>query len=141
MSTPSSGKVFRRETIIAMLQAALQSGEYRFARQVALAWLAAFPGDLEVTLLQGQTMIAEGRQAQVIAALDLVCRKDPFASAAYRVMARAAQGLDAHRYASALSSLYVLEGVLPEYARLEAWAAPLRQALVAFDRSDLAEAE
>lgn len=89
MSMFQPGNVLRRETLIAMLRAALLTGELRFARQAALSWLAAFPGDLEVSLLQAQAMLAEGRSAQTISALEMICRKDPFFVDAYRALARA----------------------------------------------------
>ena len=141
MSMFQPGNVLRRETLIAMLRAALLTGELRFARQAALSWLAAFPGDLEVSLLQAQAMLAEGRSAQTISALEMICRKDPFFVDAYRALARACQESDPARCAAALTSLYVLDGWVPEHARLEPWGLPLRQAYLAFQAGEYAEAE
>src|SRR5512142_1789344 len=129
MSIYQPGKVMRREKLVEILRAALNSGELRFARQAALTWLAAFPGDLEVSLLQTQVLLAESFAAQagarvpgapgtkepgtkepgtkvpqqLMAALELACRKDPFSAQAYRVLAQASQGNDAARYAFALT--------------------------------------
>lgn len=144
MSAQPSGKALQRETLITMLHAALESGENRFARQAALAWLAAFPGDLEVTLLQAQAMAAEGKPAdgtygRVIPALESLIRKDPFAIDAYRLLARVTFNADAARNALAFSSLYALGGlgpVVPDPARLTAWGEPLRQALAAYASQD-----
>src|SRR5512142_66777 len=136
MSIYQPGKVMRREKLVEILRAALNSGELRFARQAALTWLAAFPGDLEVSLLQTQVLLAESFAAQagarvpgapgtkvpgtkvpgtkvpgtkvpgqLMAALELACRKDPFSAQAYRVLALASQGNDAARYAFALTAL------------------------------------
>jgi hypothetical protein len=131
--------IYARKTIVTMLQAALESGDYRFARQAAIAWLAAFPGDLEVTLLQAQAAIAEGKPAQVIPALDLVCRKDPFFLEAYRTLAWASRELDAVRYLQAKTAAYVLGDYIPEGIVLEPWGKPLREARALFDRQEYAQ--
>jgi hypothetical protein len=140
-STPQyRASVMQRETIVKMLRAALESGEYRFARQAALSWLAAFPGDLEITLLQAQAVIAEGKPALVIPALDLVCRKDPFYLDAYRVLAWASRELDPTRSLRAKTAAYVLGDRIPDSARLEEWGKPLKEAYVSFEAQKYVEA-
>ncbi len=141
MSMFRPGNVLRRETLIAMLRAALLAGELRFARQAVLGWLAAFPGDLEVTLLQAQVLIAEGRPGQATSSLEALCRKDPFYGEAYRALAQACHESDPARSAFALTGLYVLDGQVPTHARLEPWGAPLRQARLALDAGDHADAQ
>ncbi|RPJ50750.1 MAG: hypothetical protein EHM21_04300, partial [Chloroflexi bacterium] len=135
------GKVVRRDVLVAMLRAALLSGDLRFARQAALGWLAAFPGDIEVTLLQAQVIIAAGRPAQAISALETTCQKDPFSVDAYRVLARACQFDRPARYAYALTNLFILDGRVPGQARLEPWGMPLRQAYLALEAGEQLEAE
>jgi hypothetical protein len=141
MSAYQPGNVLRRETLVTMLRAALISGDLRFARQAALSWLAAFPGDIEVTLLQAQAIIAEGRAGQTISALEMVCRKDPFSAHAYRVLAQACQGTHLARYSFAMTSLFVLDGRVPDQARLEPWGMSLRQAYLALESREYDEAE
>lgn len=134
------GKVFRRAAIVEMLQAALGSGDYRFARQAALAWLAAFPGDLEVMLFQAQAVIAEGRPAQVIQALELITRKDPFYLEAYRALAWASRNIDEARFLGARTAAYVLGERIPEGTELEDWGKPLRVALGLYEAKQYAQA-
>lgn len=129
MSALQAGKVLQRDALISMIRAALQSGDYRFARQAALAWLAAFPGDLEVTLFHAQAVLGDGKPAQVVSMLDQVWKKDPFYRQAYRLLAQVGQQVDPERAAFAASSIYVLDGVNPARTTLQPWAEPLRQVL------------
>lgn len=134
-------RAIRRETILAMMKAALQSADYHFARQCALTWLAAFPGDIEISLLQAQAIIADGKPGQAIPALEEISGKDPFEAEAYRAMAQATRMSDHARYSFAVSSLYVLDGLMPNRARLEDWAIPMRQAYSAYNDKHYEQAE
>ena len=141
MNATPPGKVLRREMIVAMLRAALQCGEVRFARQASLSWLAAFPGDLEIALLQAQAIAAEGRPGQVIPALEWICRKDPFYPQAYRLLGQVCQNQYPIRYSAAMTSLFVLNGVVPDRVRLDAWGDPLRKAVLAQENRQYREAD
>lgn len=134
-------RVLRRETMLSMLKAALQNGDYRFARQCALTWLAAFPGDIEIALLQAQAIIKDGKPGQVVPALEQIYIKNPFEAEAYRAMAQATQLSDPERYSFARSCLYVLDGVMPELVRLEDWAVPMRQSYSAYAAGHFDQAE
>ena len=52
-----------RDAFIQLLNIALQAGEHRFARRLALDWLSEYPGDLLVALLQVQAFTAGGGTA------------------------------------------------------------------------------
>ncbi len=133
-------KVFNRDLILKMLQAALESGDYRFARQTAISWLAAFPGDLEITVLQAKAVVSEGRPAQVIPALDLVCRKDPLFLEAHRILAWAVREIDEKSCLRAKTIAYVLGDRIPGGTVLEVWGKPLKEAwtLIQAQEYDLA---
>lgn len=124
--------IYKRETIVAMLNAALESSEYRFARRASLAWLSAFPGDMEVTLLQARAALAEGEPAQVLSALDRVCRKDPLFRSAHQLMAWASRDVDERRAVMARTAAYVLGASLPAGIQVEAWGEPLRSAYLSY---------
>jgi tetratricopeptide (TPR) repeat protein len=133
--------IFRRETIIRVLRAALESGEYRYARQAALTWLAAFPGDLEVTLLQAQAVLAEDRVQLALPSLELLCRKDPFYLDAYHTLIRIYQKTDSERCVQASSAAYVIEGVAAQGCQLAPWGEPLRAAYQALAARQFIEAD
>ncbi len=140
MTTSTWNKVLRREVLIPILRAAIESGEYRFARQTALSWLAAFPGDLEVTLLQAQAVMPGGRVAGVIPAVELVCRKDPFYLDAYRVLADAA-AIQANpaRHSFAITAMSAL-GV-EVTCKFDPWGEPMRRAFTAVGRGAWTDAD
>lgn len=124
------GKTIDRQTLCQVLQAALACSEQRFARQTALAWLAAFPGDLEVTLLQARAMLAEGRPGLVVSALETVLKKDPECLAAYDLLAFATRTADPARYRQAMTCQYVLgaSSKLGKNSVLLPWGEMLRAA-------------
>lgn len=68
---------FQRHQFLALLNTARQLGYLRFARQAALAWLGAFPGDLPVSLIYAQTLLQEGQTNQALLLLEKLCQTDP----------------------------------------------------------------
>ncbi|HEY9077256.1 MAG TPA: hypothetical protein VIO61_12045 [Anaerolineaceae bacterium] len=66
-----------RRTLLAILESALDSGLYRFARQTALAWLGVYPGDIQVNLYLAKAMIAEGKVSQAVPILEKIVKQDP----------------------------------------------------------------
>ncbi len=140
MNTKTGRMILDRETLCSMLRAALSSGEYRFARQTALAWLAAFPGDLEVSLLQARSMLAAGQTELALKSLDDLVRKDPEYRAAYELMALTSRDLHPSRARLSLTSLYALGGRTPAQADLLPWGGTLRAALQMLTEKNWAEA-
>jgi hypothetical protein len=71
-----------RSQVMSLLHAALAQGEARFARQVALAWLTAFPGDLPMSLLHAQALMqgdlpVQAASKQAASLLERICNADP----------------------------------------------------------------
>lgn len=77
MSTIRDGDVFHRGRLLQILQAGVWTESYRFARQTALAWLAAFPGDLGVLRWMAAILAAEGKTTQAVKTLDKLLLADP----------------------------------------------------------------
>lgn len=125
-------RTVRRDKLTAMLFAALESGEYRFARQAALAWLAAFQGDIEVALLHAQAMAADGKVRQGAAALHTIIQKDPICVDAYRQLAVASKATDPGLFQLASTGLFVLGYSLDDGA-VAGWGEPMRQAMLAYE--------
>jgi hypothetical protein len=89
-----------RSLAVNLIRTALAVGEARFARQAALAWLAAYPGDLPVGLLHTEALLQELRHASLtsrplnaydrpIAILQTICQADPEYREAQETLARA----------------------------------------------------
>ncbi len=129
-----------REGVIRLLRAAIESNENRFLRQVALAWLTAFPGDMEVALLQAQALIAEGRSEQAIPILERLHGKDPLDLGFTLALARACYGIDEARHKRAQTVNFVLGDSTTPRVSLEDWGIPLRAAWQALAVRHYAEA-
>ena len=129
-----------REGLVRLLRAAIESNEYRFAQRAALAWLAAFPGDIEVALLQARALMAEGRTGQAIPILEQLHCKDPLSLEISRVLVQACLGIDQSRYKRALTINFVLDTPEVSQASLEEWGIPLRAAWHALAKRQFSEA-
>ncbi|HPH97686.1 MAG TPA: C25 family cysteine peptidase [Anaerolineaceae bacterium] len=66
-----------RPRLLSLLNAALGVQEYRFVRQVALTWLAIYPGDLMVQFLLAQSFIGDQKSSQARPILEKLCQVDP----------------------------------------------------------------
>ena len=66
-----------REHMLKLLKNGLDVKSFRFARQASLAWLAAYPGDLEVNLYYAVALLNEGRSSQAAQILEIILKNDP----------------------------------------------------------------
>ncbi|NPV86070.1 MAG: tetratricopeptide repeat protein [Anaerolineae bacterium] len=131
--------VISRHRFMLVLNAALESQSFRFARQIAQNWLVSFPGDLQVSFLLAKALLAEGNKSQAVEILARISQLEPeFAEVqealAYDADRGSGQALEAAGCAYALGkSLYAIT--------LPAWATLLRQAYSLFNEGKLDEAE
>lgn len=128
------GKRFNRAEFLELLEGSLASRSLRFGRQAALAWLAIYPGDLDVHLLQAKLTAAEGKTAQAIPMLDRILRFNPEHADAYRVLADNTFGTDNARYENAVTSLVALREGKPAGSGVLPWGPLVRQAHQELDR-------
>lgn len=75
--TPQKVQMMDREHLLRLLKNGLEVKSFRFARQAALVWLSAFPGDLEVNLYYVIALLNEGRTQQAGQVLDKILNSDP----------------------------------------------------------------
>ena len=79
-TAPSSTRPVPRELLVTLLDAALRTGELRYARRLCTAWLAIYPGDLEVNLIQARAYYKEKTtelQLNALPILEDICKLDP----------------------------------------------------------------
>jgi hypothetical protein len=62
-----SGKIISRHQFLLILQAAIDSQSYRFARQAALTWLAIYPGDMGASLMLARALAGDEKKSQAVA--------------------------------------------------------------------------
>jgi len=137
----SSSKKITREQFVRMLEATLECKSFRFGRQAALAWLAIYPGDLQVNYLQAKLLMAEGKVNQAISILDRLVRLDPEYPEVYRTIAQNTYGVDVPRYELAVTSLVALKEGRPAGPAVKEWGTALRESRHLLDRGLVDEAE
>lgn len=130
-----------REKLLLLVNTAFESGNYRFLRQSALAWLTSYPGDLEVNLFLARSLMAEGRTPQCIPMLEKLCRLDPEYEAAYAALAEANQQGTNVAKVTALAGLHVVSKKGLPVMNLPEWAEVLRAGRAALADGQLDEAE
>lgn len=72
-----SSQIVNRQRLLFLLNAGMDTKAYRFTRQAALAWLASFPGDLEVNLAYARALMKEGRYAHASPVIQKILHADP----------------------------------------------------------------
>jgi tetratricopeptide (TPR) repeat protein len=137
----SSGNLLSRQSFVLILQAALDSQSFRFARQAALSWLAVYPGDLGISYLLARALIGERKESQAVPILEKITRYDPeFADAWYDLALGSTAGLSTLP-AAAAASAYALGKTVPLTTNLPEWALSLKKAREALNLGLLDEAE
>ena len=145
-----------RSSYLLVVQAALQVGQVRFAREAVLEWLGQTPGDLQASLLYAQALLAEkpgaapqaeqraaARSAALIVLRGL-CLTDPeyleaaetwlWAEAGLQKASEALPENAAQQSALLRANVYALTGKTNGNETLSGWGAPVwmaRQALFA----------
>ena len=139
-NAPVSNKRFLRPQFIQLLDAALAARSFRFGRQAALAWLAIFPGDLQVNLIQAKLLLGEGKTGQALPMLDKLLRLDPESAETYRVIAQNTYGTDSERYDLAVTSLVALKEGRPAGPAVKDWGPLVRETRHLYERGSYDEA-
>jgi len=148
-----------RSDLIQLIQAALAVGEARYARRLALAWLAAYPGDLPVSLLHARALLQARLQAQALPLLAGLCLADPeyleaqelrqsatgparsVQAKAHRMGAGDPLQATAERHQAAAACVHALGGAASPKTVPTAWAAGLKGVRQTFALGDLDTAE
>jgi hypothetical protein len=134
-------KKIQRRRLIHMLNAALDAKAFRFGRQAALAWLAAYPGDLEVTAYQAEFLLADDKANQGVSILERLIEKDPECIQAYEILGRHAYRTDEKRFKLAISALFALGSPVPEEYPVADWGKCYRKTKELIAQGDLVRAE
>ncbi len=107
-TTRKPKNLINREKFLRLLDSALECKAYRFGRQAALAWLAIYPGDLEVTLIHAEMLAGDDKQAQAVQLLEKLIETDPEYLEAYETLARISYQKDEARFSAALGGMKAL---------------------------------
>ncbi|MEW6502622.1 MAG: hypothetical protein AB1457_01525 [Chloroflexota bacterium] len=130
-----------RNTALTLLNCALESGELRFARQLVLSWLTAYPGDLEVNTILGKLFFLENKPGQAITILEKIARLDPEDIQVQKLLASWYAKINDERKIRALIRVYVLGERLDVDQSMPGWAMILKNAQKALQENNLETAE
>ncbi|WP_322792643.1 tetratricopeptide repeat protein [Bellilinea sp.] len=130
-----------RGTALLLIESAFESGELRFARQLILSWLTAYPGDLEVNILLGELFFHENKIAQAITILEKIARLDPEDLRAQKLLAAWYARINDEQAKTTTIRVYILGERLDVSQSMPGWAIILRNAHKALQENDLSTAE
>ncbi len=133
--------IINRSTALILLNCALESGELRFARQLVLSWLTAYPGDLEVNTILGELFFRENKLAQAITILEKIALLDPEDVRVQKLLASWYSKINDERSKNAAIRVYILGERLDVAQPMPGWAIILRNAQKALQENNLETAE
>jgi hypothetical protein len=136
-----SGKIISRHQFLLILQAALDSQSYRFARQAALTWLAIYPGDMGASLMLARALAGDEKKSQAVAILARLVRFDPEFAAAWQLLSELQSPNDPGEAAQARSNAFALGAGTARAADDLDWSGMLRSAGNAMQKGALEDAE
>ncbi len=106
---PSPDRPMSRQQALMLIKTALSTGELRYARRLSTAWLASYPGDLQVSLLYARAFYQDkssSLQLHALPILEDICKLDPEFLDAQELLANVRQlaGSSDHQVAKACAS-------------------------------------
>jgi hypothetical protein len=145
---PSPDQPLPRELLLTLLNTALSTGELRYARRLCTAWLAVYPGDLQVSLLHARAYFRENSTSlrqNALPILEEICQQDPEYLEAQELLASARQlsgnsnHLVAKACANALSHGHAI--LVGKNGRVSSWAKYVFEARQALHRVQAGESQ
>lgn len=122
-----SKRTYSRQTFLILLNAAVDTKNYRFNRLAATAWLSAYPGDLGMRLVFARGLAAEGKVSEAIQELNHLVQIDPEFFEAWSVLSLLLpKGSNEQLLAAA--SAWALGGNSTPELLLPGWSYDLKQA-------------
>lgn len=134
-------QMLSRKRLLQILEIALACQSYAFGRQAAVAWLAVYPGDLEVMLSLAEMLAGDHREAQALETLDRIINLDPEFKEAHQARARIAYRQSPDRFVESVSVLKAFGEAIPSDIETHAWAEALFLARQAYNSGNFSEAE
>ena len=141
LTAPSSDRPISRDLVLTLLDTALRTGECRYARRLSTAWLAVFPGDLQVSLYNARAFYKEKSpelQQHALPILEELCLLDPEYREAQELLANIRQLFSTGNHLAAKACAHALSPGLSSKADpneyVPSWAKHLREARSAFDK-------
>ena len=129
--------IVRRGKFLTLLQTALGSREFQFARQASLIWLASYPGDLLINFIYANILAELGDTEMAKANLEKILGYDPEFTEAVSLLDQ----LYSHSNIDVAASKAYLQRSSSSAASRAEWLPALIEARNAYESGDLTAAE
>jgi hypothetical protein len=139
--TNTTAPTLSRDRVISLLNTALAVDETRFARELAIRWLASYPGDLTVSVIYAEILRKEKRLSQSILVLQTLCQADPESLESQELLFQTRQEAGTPASVENLAAILALGGEVPTLETIPDWGHQLRAARQAMLAGSLADAE
>jgi len=138
---PPQNKNINRPQLLVLLRTGLAQEAYRFSKQIALSWLAYYPGDLLVSRLFAQVQIQSGSYKQASRILNDLIKVDPenVQNLELLILTSQASGLELSE--EIIGSAYALGVDFGVEVPIPRWAKHLRCACLALAQQEYPKAE
>jgi hypothetical protein len=137
----SNGQVIDRSIFLELINAALSQREFRFGRELTLAWLASFPGDLEARLALAKFFVYDHRTLQALPILEGLCAVDPESLPAQELYHLARKNADLPDQRDSVANLLALGSISLTEQTSASWGRLLWMARQSLFDNDLDNAE
>ena len=134
-------KKIARPTVLSVLEKAISIGEYRYARHLAISWLAVYPGDLQVNIAMARSLILEGKTDQAIQILEKIVTLDPEDIQTWKLLAEVYKKIDSNSMENALTHAFILGERVDASIPMPGWAIIFRNTRRALIEGNLETAE
>lgn len=121
-------KKIARPTVLSVLEEAISMGENRYARNLAISWLAVYPGDLQVNFTMARSLFLEGKVAQSIQILEKIVALDPEDIQAWKLLAEIYKKIDSNSMENALTYAFILGERVDASVPMPGWSIIFRNA-------------
>ncbi len=138
---PFAQQPLKRATLLTLVRTALTVGEAHYAQRAALAWLAAYPGDLLISLLQAQALYQGGSPKSALTIIEGLITADPEFFEAQDLLTSVQKAIGDPLAGETAGNVLALGGAPDPRIPLPKGAHALQRARQSLARGSLAEAE
>ncbi|MBI3159319.1 MAG: hypothetical protein HYZ26_06955 [Chloroflexi bacterium] len=135
----AEGAAVARHEVILLLRASRRANQHTFTRRLAESWLAEFPGDLGIALVNAEAQWANGRKDLATTELKRLLQLDPELLQGQIMLAHFAREANMPLATATFGNVAILSGALKDLGVLPDWALAVID--LQSKRSSLSESE
>jgi len=138
---PPQNQIITRPQLLVLLRTGLVQEAYQFSKQIALSWLAYYPGDLLVSRLFAQVQLQSGSYKQASLILNDLIKVDPENARNLELFILTSQASGSELSESLIGSAHALGVDIGDETPIPTWAKHLRCARLALAQHEFPKAD